>query len=105
MIDLQRIINSRDTLTLASVPQGFAPLLLADLARAAKGRTLFVAPDDAAMRAIADAHRESAEAISAAMMASLAECTRPSFFNKFSLNVCMPMDRRLIPKARYSANL
>ena len=55
MIDLQRIITSRDALTLASVPQGFAPLLLADLARAAKGRTLFVAPDDTAMRAIADA--------------------------------------------------
>jgi transcription-repair coupling factor (superfamily II helicase) len=55
MIDLQRIINSRSGLTLASVPSGFAPLLLADLTRAAKGRTLFIAPDDAAMRAVADA--------------------------------------------------
>ena len=55
MTDLQRIINSRSGLTLASVPSGFAPLLLADLTRAAKGRTLFIAPDDAAMRAIADA--------------------------------------------------
>lgn len=55
MTDLQRIIKSRDALTLASVPQGFAPLLLADLARAAKARTLFVAPDDTAMRAMADA--------------------------------------------------
>ena len=55
MIDLQRIINSRNGLTLASVPSGFAPLLLADLTRAAKGRALFIAPDDAAMRAVADA--------------------------------------------------
>ncbi len=55
MIDLQRIIKSRDGLTLASVPPGFTPLLLADLTRAAKGRALFIAPDDAAMRAVADA--------------------------------------------------
>jgi transcription-repair coupling factor (superfamily II helicase) len=55
MTDLQRIISSFAGLTLASVPAGFAPLLLADLTRAAKGRTLFIAPDDAAMRAVADA--------------------------------------------------
>jgi transcription-repair coupling factor (superfamily II helicase) len=55
MPDLQNIIRAQQPLTLASVPQGFAPLLLADLARAAKGRTLYIAPDDAAMRAIADA--------------------------------------------------
>jgi transcription-repair coupling factor (superfamily II helicase) len=55
MTDLQRIINSNHGLTLASVPPGFAPLLLADLTRAAKARTLFIAPDDAAMRAVADA--------------------------------------------------
>ena len=55
MTDLQRIINSHGGLTLASVPSGFAPLLLADLTRAAKARTLFIAPDDTAMRAAADA--------------------------------------------------
>jgi transcription-repair coupling factor (superfamily II helicase) len=55
MIDLQRITKAHQGLTLASVPSGFAPLLLADLTRAAKGRTLFIAPDDAAMRAVADA--------------------------------------------------
>jgi transcription-repair coupling factor (superfamily II helicase) len=55
MPDLQKIISARSPLTLSSVPSGFAPLLLADLARAAKGRTLFIAPDDAAMRAVADA--------------------------------------------------
>ena len=55
MIDLQRIINSRQALTLASVPNGFVPLLLADLTRAAKTRTLYIAPDESAMRAIADA--------------------------------------------------
>jgi len=55
MTDLQRIIHSPQGLTLSSVPSGFAALLLADLTRAAKARTLFIAPDDSAMRAIADA--------------------------------------------------
>ncbi|MBA4305695.1 MAG: transcription-repair coupling factor [Sphingopyxis sp.] len=55
MTDLQRIIHSPHGLTLSSVPSGFAALLLADLTRAAKARTLFIAPDDSAMRAIADA--------------------------------------------------
>ncbi len=55
MPDLQKIITAKSPLTLSSVPSGFAPLLLADLTRAAKARAMFIAPDDAAMRAIADA--------------------------------------------------
>ena len=55
MPDLQKIITAKLPLTLSSVPSGFAPLLLADLTRAAKARTMFIAPDDAAMRAIVDA--------------------------------------------------
>jgi transcription-repair coupling factor (superfamily II helicase) len=55
MTDLQRIVKAQQGLTLASVPSGFAPLLLADLTRATTARTLFIAPDDAAMRAVADA--------------------------------------------------
>lgn len=54
MADLQRIINASAPMTLSSVPTGFTPLLLADLARAAKGRTVFIAPDDSAMRGLAD---------------------------------------------------
>jgi len=42
-------------MTLAGVPGGFMPWLAADLARAAKGRAVFVAPDEGAMRALADA--------------------------------------------------
>ena len=42
-------------MTLAGAPSGFLPWLAADLARAAKGRAVFVAPDEAAMRHIADA--------------------------------------------------
>lgn len=42
-------------MTLSSVPPGFTPLLLADLTRAARGRTMFITSDDAAMRDIADA--------------------------------------------------
>jgi transcription-repair coupling factor (superfamily II helicase) len=54
MVDLQRILRAERPLTLASVPAGFTPLLLADLARGAKGTTLYIAPDDAAMRSLAD---------------------------------------------------
>jgi len=42
-------------MTLAGAPAGFLPWLAADLARAAKGRAVFIAPDEAAMRALADA--------------------------------------------------
>jgi transcription-repair coupling factor (superfamily II helicase) len=54
MPELSSIITAKSPLTLASVPTGFTPLLLADLARAAKGRTLFIASDDAEMRMLAD---------------------------------------------------
>ncbi|MDP1026273.1 transcription-repair coupling factor [Sphingomonas sp. KR1UV-12] len=52
MPDVNKILAANGQLTLAGVPTGFQPSLLADLARAA-GRVLFIAPDDAAMRAIA----------------------------------------------------
>ncbi|MFM5931676.1 MAG: transcription-repair coupling factor [Novosphingobium sp.] len=55
MPDLNKILSSRTPLTLSSVARGAQPLVLADLARASKGRAVFIAPDDAAMRAIADA--------------------------------------------------
>ena len=55
MPDFQATLSSQSPLTLASVARGAQPLVLADLARAAKGRAVFVAPDDAAMRAVADA--------------------------------------------------
>ena len=42
-------------LTLARAADGFLPLLLADLARASDRRLVYVATDDAAMQAIADA--------------------------------------------------
>ncbi|TMJ14007.1 MAG: transcription-repair coupling factor [Alphaproteobacteria bacterium] len=55
MTDLQRILTAGKPMTLAGAPSGFLPWLAADLARAAKGRAVFVAPDEAAMRHIADA--------------------------------------------------
>jgi transcription-repair coupling factor (superfamily II helicase) len=54
MPDLNAILNSKAAQTLASVPTGFVPLLLADMARAAKGRAVFIASEDSAIRAIAD---------------------------------------------------
>ncbi|MEG3164057.1 transcription-repair coupling factor [Sphingomonas sp. PB2P19] len=53
MPDLTTILSAQAPLTLSGVPTGFQPSLLADLARAAKSRVVFVAPDESAMRAIA----------------------------------------------------
>ncbi len=54
MPDLSRILNAKAPLTLTSIARGAQPLVLADLARAARGRVVFIAPDDAAMQGIAD---------------------------------------------------
>ncbi|SMF78754.1 transcription-repair coupling factor [Allosphingosinicella indica] len=53
--DLQKILAASAPLTLAGAPLGFLPWLAGDLARAAKGRAVFIAPDEAAMRHIVDA--------------------------------------------------
>jgi len=55
MTDFSRILSAKKPLTLASVARGSQPLVLADLARASTGRAVFIAPDDAAMRAVTDA--------------------------------------------------
>jgi transcription-repair coupling factor (superfamily II helicase) len=55
MTDIQKIRTARSALTLAGVPDGFLPSLMADLARAADKRAVLIAADDAAMRSVADA--------------------------------------------------
>jgi len=55
MPDLSRILKADKQLTLAQVARGAQPLVMADLARAGKGRAVFIAPDDTAMRSVADA--------------------------------------------------
>jgi transcription-repair coupling factor (superfamily II helicase) len=55
MPDLDRILTATAPLTLASVARGAQPLVMADLARAAKHRAVFVALNDAAMSAVAEA--------------------------------------------------
>src|SRR3546814_6689482 len=52
MSDLQKILSANKPMTLAGAPAGFLPWLAADLARAARGRAVFIAPDEAAMRTI-----------------------------------------------------
>ena len=54
MPDIARILSATAPLTLSSVARGSQPLVLADLARASKGRAVFIAADDAAMRAVVD---------------------------------------------------
>lgn len=53
MPDLSKILSAPRSLTLAGVPAGFLPVLLADLTRGAKGDLVYIAPDEAAMRAVA----------------------------------------------------
>jgi len=55
MADISRILTATTPLTLSSVARGAQPLVLADLARASTGRAVFIAADDAAMRAVTDA--------------------------------------------------
>ena len=55
MTNLSKILSASKPTTLAGAPIGFIPWLAADLARAAKGRAVFIAPDEAAMRHIVDA--------------------------------------------------
>jgi transcription-repair coupling factor (superfamily II helicase) len=52
MPDLKKILSASKPLTLSGAPAGFLPWMLADLARTGR-TTLFIAPDEAAMRAIA----------------------------------------------------
>ncbi|CAN5164579.1 transcription-repair coupling factor [soil metagenome] len=52
--EIHKILSARAPLTLSGVPAGFAPWLLADVARAAPGRTVFIAPDEHLMQAVAD---------------------------------------------------
>ncbi|MFM6951422.1 MAG: transcription-repair coupling factor [Novosphingobium sp.] len=54
MADLNKILSANTPLTLAGLARGAQPLVLADLARATKGRAVFIAPDEAAMQAVAD---------------------------------------------------
>ena len=51
MPELSTLLSAAAPLTLSAVPGGFLPWLCADLARAG-GRAVFIAPDEAAMRAI-----------------------------------------------------
>jgi len=54
MPDLNRILSAKAPLTLGSLARGAQPLVLSDLARANRGRAVFVAADEAAMRSVAE---------------------------------------------------
>ena len=55
MPDIAKLLDADTPLTLTSVARGAQPLVMADLARASTGRAVFIAPDETAMRAVADA--------------------------------------------------
>ena len=54
MPDFNRILSAKTPLTLAAMARGAQPLVMADLARTAKGRAVFVASSDAEMRAVGE---------------------------------------------------
>ena len=51
---LHVLLSAKSPLTLCGVPQGYLPWLAANVARAAKGRGVFVMSDEAAMRSLAE---------------------------------------------------
>jgi len=55
VIDLRRFVAATTPLTLARCAAGFLPWLMADVARAATARAVFIAADDASARALAEA--------------------------------------------------
>jgi len=85
--DIHKILSAKKPMTLAGAPAGFLPWLAADLARASKGRAVFIAPDEAAMRALADAATYFAP--------ELEVLTFPAWD-------CLPYDRSS-PSLRYTA--
>jgi transcription-repair coupling factor (superfamily II helicase) len=68
MIDIARFVAARRPLTLARCAAGYLPWLMADAARAAKGRAWFLAADDAQARELADAARYFAPEISVILL-------------------------------------
>ena len=55
MIDLRNFVTARRPLTLAGCASGYLPWLMADVARASKGRAVFIAADEASARSVLDA--------------------------------------------------
>ena len=57
MTYLDNLLSSNQVMTLAGVAAGYRPYCLADIAVQTSGRTVFIATDDAAMNAVAEAAR------------------------------------------------
>jgi len=55
VLDLKSLTTSREGLTLAGCVAGYQPWLMADVARAAAGRAVFIAADDSSARGMLDA--------------------------------------------------
>ncbi|MFK7843606.1 MAG: transcription-repair coupling factor, partial [Sphingorhabdus sp.] len=55
MSHLDKLLSSKAGMTLASIPAGYRPLLLSEIAIESGRRTMFIATDDAAMSAVVEA--------------------------------------------------
>ncbi len=68
MIDLPRFVEAARPVTLARCAGGYLPWLMADVARAAKGRAWFIAADEAQARSVAEAAAYFAPEIAITML-------------------------------------
>jgi len=68
MIDLPRFVEAERPVTLARCAGGYLPWLMADVARAAKGRAWFIAADEAQARSVAEAAAYFAPEIAITML-------------------------------------
>ncbi|MEL6876447.1 MAG: transcription-repair coupling factor, partial [Pseudomonadota bacterium] len=57
MTQLSSLFDAQHLLTVAGVPAGYRPLCLAEIAAESAQRTVYIATDDAAMSAVAEAAR------------------------------------------------
>ena len=85
MPEISKILAAKRPLTLSGVPAGFLPWLLADLARAADRRAVFIAADEAEMRAVS--------ATAAYFAPELTVFNYPAWD-------CLPYDRARRPRSR-----
>ncbi|MEY4849582.1 MAG: transcription-repair coupling factor, partial [Pseudomonadota bacterium] len=70
MIDLPRFVEAARPVTLARCAGGYLPWLMADVARAAKGRAWFIAADEAQARSVAEAAAYFAPEIAITMLSA-----------------------------------
>ena len=125
MIDVRRFVEARQPLTLARCAPGYLPWLMADVARASPARAVFIAADEGAARALAEAANFFAPElevlslpawdclpydraspglrVAAERLAALAALTRPAAGAQLVVTTVNAASQRTLPPARLAA--